>query len=476
MAPKKPSPKETSDSAQQGMASRQLAVEILVQVEQDQAYANLALSHAFKRKTLSERDRAFVTALVQGVIRHRSALDEKLKPLSKRPLDKLQPSLRNLLRMAVFQLDQMTDIPPSAVLNTSNELARNTGHDGLAKFANGVLRGYLRRDASQDAKPENDVHSLSVQYSMPDWLVERWLKTWGLPETIELLKYSQSIPELVVRTCEVSITPEGLNQVFTQKGIACTPGTMVDSCLIVNDRGKYKGPVEKLPGYNEGLFTVQDEAAALVSKVVAPLPGELVIDLCAAPGGKSLHLAELMDNKGRIIAVDSKAERLNLLRKNRQRLGLTNIEIMESDGRSFSADALADKVLVDAPCMGTGVMNKRSDLRFNRQAPDLDQLVNLQRELLNNAAHIIKPGGILVYSTCSIEPEENIENFEWFLKQHPNFAAESLRPYISAELIAQWQSADPQWNPDNGWLQLLPSRHQQSGFFIARSKKLNEVH
>jgi len=471
--------KGAAGALKKGLKSRQLAVEILVQVESEGAYANLALANGFQRRRLSERDRAFVTALVQGVLRKRAMLDEKISQLSKQALAKLPPTLRNLLRLAIFQLEQMPDIPQSAVLNTANQVARATGHEGHVKFTNGLLRNYLRQRDRLIESPvlQLDAEQLATHHSMPLWLVERWLTNWGMEETRELLRHSQTIPELVIRTCETAITTDGLKQILESNEIKCRPGRLVGSCLIIEDRGRFKGPLQKLPGFEEGLFTVQDEAAAFVSRVVDPKPGELVVDLCAAPGGKSLHLAELMENQGRVIAVDSHGGRLNLLRKSRQRLGLTNIEIMVADGRSLTIDSLADRVLVDSPCTGTGVINRRSDLRFQRQPPDLPSLVEMQRQLLDHAATLVKPGGILVYSTCSIEPEENQENIRWFLERHRDFSAVTIRPYIPADLLAGW--APRGWpgdlDPEAGWIQLLPSRHGTSGFFLCRLQRFLSV-
>jgi 16S rRNA (cytosine967-C5)-methyltransferase len=465
--------------ADEGIASRRLAVEVLIRVETEKAYANIALANALKKKPLPERDRAFVTALVQGVVRRLGEVDGKLQAVSKQPLQKLAAPLRNVLRLAVFQLDYMNDIPPSAVLDTSNKLARATGHEGSAKYANGVLRNYLRNKeaAGTEADTTNDLElspeQLAEKYSLPPWLVSRWIETWGQEEAIRLLKHSQEIPELALRTCELGISTDGLIEILRRKGIDCRPGELVDSCIIIRDRGPLKGPVEKLPGYEDGLFTVQDEAAAFVSKVVDPKSGEVVVDLCAAPGGKSLHLAELMEGKGRVIAVDVNPSRLNLLKKSRQRLGLTNIEVEAADGREFSPATLADRVLIDAPCTGTGVINRRSDIRLRREAPDVEQLVGIQRELLANAATIVKPNGVLVYSTCSIEPEENIQNLQWFRQQHPEFIPESLQPFIPPLLLERWNEIDPAVKEtiDNGWLQILPSRHALSGFFICRLRR-----
>lgn len=458
-----------------GLASRKLAIEVLIKVDSEGAYANLALAGAFKRKQLSERDRAFVTALVQGVLRHRLKLDERIAQLSTQKLEKMPAFLRNALRLAIFQIEHMTDIPPSAVVDTCVKLVRSNGHEGQVKFANAILRNYLRkRDSFTDGEvlPLN-LEQLPTSYSMPMWLVEKWLKVWGPEETRQLLEHSQQIPDLVIRVCEQSISTEGLLDILQAQGMKLRRGRLVESCLTIEDRGPFRGPLSKLPGYGDGLFIVQDEAAAFVSKVVDPKPGNLVIDLCAAPGGKSIHLAELMENKGRVVAVDSHSARLNLLRQNRQRLGITNIETFVADGRSFQTDTKADCVLLDAPCTGTGVINRRSDIRFNREAPDMVQLSELQRQLLEHASTLVKPGGTLVYSTCSMEPEENEQNIETFLANHKEFQPSSLQPYVPTDLLADWQknSLNAALDLNRGWLTLMPSRHGTSGFFVCRMQR-----
>ena len=445
-----------------GVAARQIAVEVLAKVETEKSFAKLALTAAFEKTNMSERDRAFATALVQGVLRHRQELDQAIKAISSQPLTKMPSKLRNNLRVAVFQLKYMRDIPSSAVLNTATEIGKTTGHVGIGKFVSGVLRAYVRNDEGEPAPPAE----LSERFSLPQWLIDRWIKRYGEAEALVLLEYSQSVPQLMVRACETSITPEGLQDIFTNNGIKSHRGELVDACLVIEDRGKHKGPIDKLPGYNEGLFIVQDEAAAFVSKVLDAKPGDAVVDLCAAPGGKTINMAEAMENKGKVTAIDLQPGRLELLKRTRQRIGLTNIEIVVADGTTWQPERQVDKVLLDAPCMGTGVINRRSDLRFQRNEPDVAALVELQRKLLDNAATMLKEEGVLVYSTCSLEPEENEENLQWFLQKHPEFQPESIAQYVSQEMLEKDREAF-----ERGWIQLRPTKHGVSGFFVTKLRK-----
>lgn len=461
-----------------GTDSRKMAVEVLLKVELESAYANLALAAAFKRKQLSERDRAFVTYLVQGVIRHTSELDHTLVQLTDRPLEKLAPPLKMVLRIALFQLIHMKNLPASAVLNTATQVARSTGHEGSAKFANGVLRRFVKSPPEgllETSAEEENTATLSMKYSMPEWLVSRWLERFGPTETQKLLEYSVSVPGLTLRTCQMSVDTDALQRILQDKGMKIDRGQLVPACLNIVDRGNLTGPIDKIPGYSEGLFSVQDEAAAFVTNVLSPQTGWTVVDLCAAPGGKSIHIAEHMGNSGRVIAVDIHESRLNMLGKERRRLGLTNIEAIAADGRTFVPKIKIDAVLLDAPCTGTGVINRRSDLRQRRQAPDVESLQKTQRQLLDNAANMLPPGGILVYATCSIEQEENYENIRWFLEKHPEFKPQSIEGFLPGEIISRWSNEswweETQRDLHNGMLQLLPSRHGYSGFFVARLKR-----
>jgi 16S rRNA (cytosine967-C5)-methyltransferase len=459
-----------------GLASRKLAVEVLTKVEVDKAYANLALSSAFKRQALPERDRAFVTALVQGVLRHREELDEQIALCSSQPINKMVPPVRNLLRVALFQLRYMEDIPARAVVNSACDLGKVVGHKGIPGFINGVLRGYLRKtgepreSGDQDTNkesPQDEEQSLSKRYSLPAWLIRRWLAARGKEETMALLTWSQSIPPLTVRTCTSGVTVEALEKLMTDQGIKVRRGALVPDCLIIEDRGRHKGPVDKLPGYKEGLFIVQDEQAAFASQAVAPLPGDTVVDLCAAPGGKAIHLAELMGGKGRVIAVDVHEKRLNLLKETRQRVGLTNVETVAADGTTFEPGTRVDRILIDAPCTGTGVINRRADLRFQKDEPDIGALIDLQRKLLDHAAAILRDGGILVYSTCSLEQEENEDNMRWFLAAHPEFSLESLKSCAGPQFAESLEGQQL----ERGYYQFLPSKQSMSGFFVAKMCK-----
>lgn len=470
---------KTENQKQKGIQSRKTALEVLLRVTESGAYSNIALSKALDKSPMSKRDKAFVTLLVQGVTRNLTFLDDIISRYSKRPLDSLPPVLMNTLRMAMFQLEMVDDMPPSAVLNTSADIARLCGHKGMASYTTAVLRNYLRaKDAgagsgsqsSGSTEPAGEITTaqMATKFSIPQWLIERWLTQYGPEETQALLIYSSSEPRIVVRANEQGITPEGLATVFENAGIKFTISPLMPSCLVLESKKGGRGDPSKLPGYEEGLFSIQDDTAAIVAKIVDPKPGETIIDLCAAPGGKALYMGELMENKGRVVAIDKQANRLELMKKNRNRLGISNVEAVIADGRTYDQKQLVDRILVDAPCSGTGVLNRKTDLRHRLKQEDIRDLAILQSELIENSQRMLKPGGVFVYATCSVEPDENVRVIEHFLSQHSDFKLDDLTPFFPKDLVERHGLSD---SLKTGMIQILPSIDNLSGFFIARMIK-----
>lgn len=448
--------------------ARVAALYALKRIDADGAYANLALDEALDRFALDGRDRALATELVYGVTRRRATLDWALGQVSNRPLDELNPWVRNILRQGAYQLMYLPRIPAPAVVHEAVELAKVRGHAGVAAFVNGVLRGLLRRLPNLEFPPaaQDPAGHLAVAYSQPRWLVERWLAQFGPDETRDLLEALNRVPPLAVRTNRLRTTPEALAQRLAAEGVQVRPARWSPDGLVLAEVSA-AAPLERLPSFQEGLFTVQDESSMLVAPVLDPQPGETVVDLAAAPGGKTTHLAERMQDRGRVIAVDVHPHKCELVAGAARRLGITCIETVCADARSAGRllAGRADRVLCDLPCSGLGTLARRPDARWRKRPEDIPTLAALQREILDQAAAALRPGGVLVYSTCTLAPEENDQVVDAFLAAHPDFAAEDLRPYLPEGL-----RREP--GVDRGRLWLLPHRHGTDGFFIARLRRI----
>ncbi|HHY92285.1 MAG TPA: 16S rRNA (cytosine(967)-C(5))-methyltransferase RsmB, partial [Firmicutes bacterium] len=354
-------------------------------------------------------------------------------------------------------------IPPAAVCYTAVEQAKEVGHAGGARFVNAVLRR-LARERDQLEFPDlatDPVRHIALKYSHPEWLVARWLARLGPEETIHLCQADNEPGPLTLRTNTVRISRNELADYFTERGFAVGHFLYAPEALHL----KGAGEVERLPGFAEGLFTVQDESSMLAAHALAPHPGERVLDACAGPGGKTTHLAELMGNKGELKALDVHPHKVELIRTAAARLGLGVIHAQAGDARELPASYREhfDRVLVDAPCSGTGVLRRRPDLRWHKSPEEIASLPALQLSILEGAAQAVVPGGSLVYSTCSLEPEENLDVVTAFLKRNPAFVLDDLTPYLGERL------SEPTLR--QGFLQLYPHRHQVDGFFLARLRR-----
>jgi 16S rRNA (cytosine967-C5)-methyltransferase len=433
---------------------RELALQNLIAIESGGAFANLA-GHTTGAQ-LADAERRLSHELTQGVTRRRGTLDWYLGQLLKEPISKLTPSIRNVLRLGAYQILFLERVPNPAAVDESVKLAHRYGHAGVAKLVNGVLRSLIRRrdELQMPTFANNPVESLEARHSLPRWLAERWHKAYG-PEAEGLGEWSTQTPGLAVRANTLMVTAEQLAQAFTDAGVAFEPSPVAPEGL------RLQGTVDvaALPGYNEGWFYVQDEGAMLVSRCLQPKPGDTVIDVGAAPGGKTTHLAQLMGNAGEVWAVDPHPGRLRRLEENCRRLGVTNVRVATQDGTDLSDLPMADRILLDVPCSGLGVLPRKPDVRWRQTPEAIAGLTGVQHDLLAAAADRLKPGGTLVYSTCTISPEENQAVIRRFLQEHPDFRPGDLK----ACLPAAWH-ADIE---DGAMIQLLPPRHGVDGFFIA---------
>ncbi len=438
------------------MASpRELALKILYDVEKNGAYLNISFQNHTEAGGLADRDAALVKELTYGVLKYKLTLDAVIARFSSVKIRKLAPFVLCILRLGLYQLYFMDKIPESAAVNESVKLAGR-----YAGKSRGFVNAILRKAAGEPLSlPEGDSpEALSVRYSHPVSLV-LWLKeTFGDEKAEALLCENNCAPAVCIRANALKTTADALKKRLDDEGISARKGTLTDCALLLDGGG-----IGKLPSYHEGLFTVQDQSAQLAALALLPEPGDTVFDVCAAPGGKTTHLAELMENKGDILALDLYAKRLESVEKTAQRLGIDIIKTCEADASRYPFLKQADKILIDAPCSGLGVIRRRPDIKYKPELTDFDELVAIQKTILEHCAAFLKPGGTLVYSTCTVNPAENEMQVAEFLKNHADFSLEPVdNPHIlgaAREILS------------GGMGTFYPEAEGGDGFFIARLKK-----
>ncbi len=444
--------------------ARDVALLVLKEVDEKAAYANIVLDRMLETKELDKLERAFATELVYGTLRRLNTVDWFLEQVLKRPLAKQTAWLRNILRLGAYQICFLDKVPPSAAVNEAANQARHFTNPGAVKFANGVLRNLVRkREGIAYPDPmENPVAYIALSCSHPVWLIQQWLETYGYEETLALCQANNMAAPLTVRTNTLRITREQLREQLAEEGIWAQPTTYAPEGLQI---GGYLS-LRSCQAFRQGLFQVQDESSMLASRALSPMPRARVLDAAAAPGGKSTHLAQLMQNQGMLWAVDVHAHKLSLIQENCQRLGIKCIQTMAMDATVLPdhMNETIDFALVDAPCSGLGVLRRRPDARWRKEPGQIAALVQLQRRILHRVASCVKPGGILVYSTCTLTKEENQEQVEHFLHEHRQFKGDDLRSLLPLEL-------DQDNTMQQGYVQLMPHRHGMDGFFIARLRK-----
>jgi 16S rRNA (cytosine967-C5)-methyltransferase len=431
---------------------REKALKILRRVE-DGAFADPLLEQA--RPGFKALDNAFILELVYGTLRNRALLDWTLNQFSSRPLIKTDAWTRNILRLGAYQILFLNRVPVSAAVNTSTELAKE--HGKKQGYVNGLLRN-LDRNRSSITYPGDDdpLKRLSVLYSHPDWLIRRWVERFG-PETAEaVLRANNTHAPLILRTNTLKTTREELKSSLESLNITVSETKYSPAGLEI---GRSPG-IATLPAYQEGLFMVQDQAAQLVGMMLEPRPGERVLDACAAPGGKATHLAEIMKNRGTVVALESDPARIQKIHENILRLGTTIISPVLGDAAHYQ-EGTFDKVLVDAPCSGLGVLRRHPDGRWNKTESTPKDRQVLQKQILENCARLLRPGGALVYATCSTEPEENEDVIAGFLgKAGKEFSLDDPRSYLppsAASLV-----------DESRYFRTFPREPEMDGFFGVR--------
>ena len=442
--------------------ARESALQALLRYECDSAYLNLALPPLLKK--LSLEDRALAVQLAAGTIQRLNTLDWALSIHLDKDLDSLTPPIRNILRLGLYQFFYLQRIPDYAVVDQAVRLAHRYGHRGTAGLVNALLRklaGQFNNLPWPD-KDKNPVDYLALTESFPRWIIKRMLNDFSFLETAQWCAANNRKPHLSIRPNRLRISPAGLAEKLGHEGYSISENT-----------GSVPGLLYLAPGQNpaasdsfrEGLFTIQGESSALVPPLLEPHPGDTLIDLCSAPGGKTTHLAELIEDCGKVYAVELSSNRLELVRRAAARMGLESIVLLQADGTAIDRSnlTLPDAVLVDAPCSGLGVIRRLPEIKWRRQESDLPGLQRKQLQLLNAAARILPPGGKLLYSVCTTMREETGEVLESFSAANSNFVLQDLLPLLPP-VVQEKQDQEK-------GIYLYPHRHNLDGFFIALWRK-----
>ena len=436
---------------------RELAMLVLQRVHTEGAYANVALAQTLRDTVLAERDRRFLTELVYGVTKAGESLDYMIGQYVA-DIRKAQPAIRELLRLGFYQIFVMDRVPPSAACNTAVELAKKHGRRGADSFVNGVLRAALREPERAELPNGRDARALALRTWHPKWLVERWMRAYGYERTEELCRCNNTSAPLSVRVNTLRTNRPALMEQFMAAGAEVRASALAPEGILL----RAHGALDELAPLRMGLAQVQDESSMLVAHVLGADPGMTVIDACAAPGGKTTHIAQRMENRGRILAFDIYEEKIRRIEQNARRLGISIIETQLRDAREIGAayEAMADRVLVDAPCSGLGVLRRKPDARWKKSASDRKTLPPIQRAILRSAAQAVKHGGILVYSTCTMEECENAAVVRAFLETHADFVLEETGAFLPEQKTAERM------------VQIMPEPDGPDGFFIARMRRL----
>ena len=405
--------------------AREVALKTLYKIEKEDAFSNIALDELLKqnRQSLDERDVGLISEIVYGVTTWRLTLDEIIKKYSNIRLKKISIWILNILRMGVYQIIFLDKIPKSAAVNESVNLAKRYGHKSSSNFVNAILRKVEKTDYNELFDIENDIERISKTTSMPVWIIEELLKGQTVEEVEEICRNSNLKPEISIRVNNLKITKEELKNKLKERNIKFEDGVLEDF-LVIN---KVKN-IENLDLFKEGFFTIEDEGAGLIPLVLEPKQGDVVLDACSAPGGKTTYMAEMMHNEGEIEAWDIYEHRLNLVNQTAKRLGINiiNTEINDATIYNEKYKEKFDKILLDVPCLGLGVLKRKPDIKWKRKREDIQEIKNIQLKILDNCSKYLKSGGEIVYSTCSILKQENEECINEFIKNNEMFSIKQI--------------------------------------------------
>lgn len=408
--------------------ARKTAYEVLLEIEKEMAYSNLVLNKYIDKNR--PENSAFVRELVYGVLENKILLDYYLNMLIPSGIKKVKKKEATILRMGLYQMLFLDSVPDYAAVNESVILAKKYAR-GRDAFVNGVLRGFMKRRNELMLPKERDRNYLSVMYSFPQWIIDLWQNQSACDDIEALLSASNARPRLSIRVNTAKIDTNALIKLLENQGFEVESGSFSERTLHIKGSG-----ILELPEYTQGLFSIQDEASTVAADLVGALPGDIVIDVCAAPGGKTCAIAEKMNNKGVIYSCDIYEHKLDLIKKQAQRLGLDIIKPFLLDGTIGQSKWIesADKVLCDVPCSGLGVIRRKPEIKYKIEN-DYSELIEIQKKVLNNASRYVKRGGTLVYSTCTINRDENENQIKSFIEEHSDFEIVTEKQFLPTESI-----------------------------------------
>lgn len=438
------------------MNSREIAVKVLDRVIREGAYSNIILSKELNASDLSDQDKALTTEIVYGTLRRLKTIDMILEALVK-DLSVMDKKVLTILRVAIYQMKFLDKIPSYAACNEAVELAKEISEkDG--KLVNGILRNYLNKEQNIEVNFRNKIDELAFNLSFEPWMIRMLIKQYGESEAIRILEELNNTPGVTVRVNNIKADYEDVFEELEAQGYEVEEGEVCPEAISITG-GK---AIEKNQAFIDGKITVQDESAMLVAPLLDIEDNLTVIDLCCAPGGKTTHIGELLNNTGKVLAFDLYPQKLELVRENAERLGITNIDLGEMDATKLNVNliGLADRVLIDVPCSGIGIIRKKPEIKWTKKRNEIKELIEIQRKIMENAWEYLKKGGIMVYSTCTVNKEENQENITWFLNKHKDAKIEKI--FVGKEENLRYDEL--------GTLTIFPNQYMD-GFFVTKIKK-----
>lgn len=446
---------------------REMALQILLDVKEKNAFANIVLANFLRKKNLNDVQRRFLTELVYGVVKAGDTLDFFIERYSSLRLKKIAPKILVILRLGVYQIFYLEKIPKAAACNECVQLAKKYGHKGSQSFVNAVLRAMIREPEKAalpdlSVKKNQTAKNLALVMQHPEWLAKKWIAQFGFDKAKKFFEFNNLPAVLSLRTNTLKISREELFEKLKALNMQVRLSEKVDEGILCDDLKQTSLDALKL--LQDGFCFVQDESSMQVAHVLQPQPNEIIFDVCSAPGGKATHIAALMKNQGKILACDIFDEKIKKIEENAQRLGVKILTAKKIDARNIfrEVNEKADRILVDAPCSGLGVLRRKADARWNKSLNEIEALPKLQLEILESASRCLKKNGVLVYSTCTTEPAENDGVVKKFLARNENFILENAYDFVK---IKQKNFSKT--------IHLFPFEDETDGFFIARMKKIN---